>query len=282
MINQIVNNLSMLTKQQRIDLANQHHQEMLDKYPEQINECIKNTVIHTEDNTPKYSGDDLNTTFSLIPLDSVSALFDSNKINMTDKIAVMNFASFTNPGGLYLSGSNAQEECLCFESILYEVLVKQDDFYMTNQSLKNRGLYTNRALYTPNVLFERNGLNTCADVLTIASPNHNILKYYPNLFTDKENTDTLLERIKFARDILSIYNVKYFIAGAFGCGVFKQDPFEVAKLFIKVFIRSSCDRVIFAIPPSGPNYQAFYKVLVNFMNIQVSVLSYIDELTVKR
>lgn len=279
MINQIVNDRSKLTKQQRINLATQHHQEMLNKYSEQINECAKNTVIHTEDNTPKYGDNDLNTIFSLVPLDSVSALF---KLNLSgDKIAVMNFASFTTPGGLYLSGSNAQEECLCFESILYEVLTKQNTFYSINQSLKNRGLYVNRALYTPNVLFERNGINTQADVLTIASPNQNILRYHPNLFTVEENTEALLERIKFARDILAYHQVKYFIAGAFGCGVFKQNPFEVAKLFIKIFIRSSCDKVIFAIPP-GYNYQAFYKVLVDFMDTQVNVLSYINELTIKR
>ena len=40
------------------------------------------------------------------------------------KIAVLNFASFKNPGGMFYNGSSAQEESLCHESFLYNVLKK--------------------------------------------------------------------------------------------------------------------------------------------------------------
>ena len=48
----------------------------------------------------------------------VKELFDEEK----ESICALNFASYKNPGGKFMDGSSAQEECLCHESILYEVL----------------------------------------------------------------------------------------------------------------------------------------------------------------
>ena len=36
-----------------------------------------------------------------------------------ERLAALNFASFKNPGGMYMEGSSAQEESLCHYSILY-------------------------------------------------------------------------------------------------------------------------------------------------------------------
>lgn len=85
-----------------------------------------------------------------------------------------------------------------------------------------------------------------------------MLKY--ENFTAEENLRALAERTKLVIDIASENNVKTLILGAFGCGVFKQDPTEVATLFKKVLRGSSFEKVVFAIP-RGANYNALGEYL---------------------
>ena len=113
----------------------------------------------------------------------------------------------------------------------------------------------NRGLYSPDVVFDN---KTNCSVITVPAPNKSIM-FQHNSFTEEENSKALAERIKFVVDIASENNVKTLILGAFGCGVFKQDPIEVATLF-KEALRGSCfDKVVFAIP-RGANYKAFKEV----------------------
>lgn len=69
------------------------------------------------------------------------------------KTAVLNFASYKNPGGKFMEGSSAQEECLCHASTLYNVLKQFPVYYQWNRVHNNRALYTNRALYSEDVIF---------------------------------------------------------------------------------------------------------------------------------
>ena len=47
----------------------------------------------------------------------------------------------------------------------------------------------------------------------------------------------------------------------YGCGVFKQDPNIVAKLFIEGCKKRNFKKVIFAIIDKGTNYNAFENAL---------------------
>ena len=175
----------------------------------------------------------------VVPLDTVSALFAYGK----GRTALLNFASFTHPGGGFLNGSRAQEECLCQESTLYEVLSAfSDSFYRENKALMNRSLYTDRLLYSPAIRFQhkesgREGREaeriseTDADVITCAAPNLTSAQRFGNV-TDAENNETLGRRIDFLLRAASVMEADTLILGAFGCGVFGQDARTVMPHFI--------------------------------------------------
>ena len=87
-------------------------------------------------------------------------------------MAVLAFASFTNPGGGYIQGYLGQEATLCADSYLYNVLDKQRKWYGENRRRNiNCELYRNRALVVPAVRFDRNHVHAYADVIVAAAPN---------------------------------------------------------------------------------------------------------------
>lgn len=251
-------------KEKRAEQARKHTEQMETKYHKEIQESIRDTIYYLpeyectktiiKENAPRTIVDDI---------DSVSAILQYKKQNLNGKLAVLNFSSYKNPGGMFLNGSKAQEECLCHESFLYNVLFQKQDFYEWNKKHKNKALYLDRGLYSPNIRFERGNLFSClCDVITCAAPNKSVAQKYQNV-SDEENTKVLRSRIRFVLDIAKDNDVDTLILGAYGCGVFGQDAREVASIF-KEYLSTTynCfDNVVFAIPKGRDgNYQAFKEV----------------------
>ena len=67
------------------------------------------------------------------------------------------------------------------------------------------------------------------------------------------------DRIKFILDIFENNACRNIVRGAFGCGVFKNPPEVVARIFKEELIGRDFDYVYFPIP-DGPNYAAFAKI----------------------
>lgn len=187
--------------------------------------------------------------------DTVSALFD-NDTSM--KIALLNFASYKNPGGGFLNGSKAQEEMLCHESTLYNVISDDflADYYDYNNEHKNRALYNDRAIYSPDILFIRDGREVKCDVVTCAAPNLGTFLKYNNLTPEAERK-ILEERMQFIANILEENEVEIFIAGAFGCGVFACDPYIVSDVWKNLNYGKSLKRIIHPVPGNDKNKQVF-------------------------
>ena len=246
-------------KEQKVIEAHTHTVEMSQKYETEIKEAINQSVIFGSDFELSHPAN--KPVVTLMDTDSVSAIF--KRCMYSDiTLGVLNFASYKHPGGMFLAGSIAQEECLCHESFLYNVLSDNNftDYYVWNNEHKNRALYLNRAIWTPDVIFERNGKIAKCDVITCAAPNIGAAKQYCAV-TDEENSELLRDRIRYVLDIFMNQCVDIPILGAWGAGVFGQDAKEVATLFKEALEsgRYNFKEVVFAILP-GPNFDAFKEV----------------------
>ena len=244
----------------RATQALQHHKQMMREHFLQIQQSVSDTVIYNQKcNHGNVKG---NSKIIVDNIDTVSAIF--KHWTPGKKTIVLNFASYKNPGGAFLKGSSAQEESLCHESTLYEVLSDPHlaGFYKWNNEHKNKSLYTNRALFSPKVLFIKDKTQIYADVLTVAAPNRKAYMGYIRGAIELDNLVALEERIEFISDIISVQqNVGTIILGAFGCGVFGQDPTRVAKMFSEKMKNAPADKVVYAIIDKGSHSkEGAYKI----------------------
>ena len=231
-------------KEERAAAAKNHLAYVSEKYKEEISEQVVNTVMY--DARVMQRSDK-----------SVTAIFTAKLSKDTGKVAALNFASFKNPGGMFLAGSKAQEECLCMDSTLYPVLNSfRGTYYEPNKKLLNRSLYTDRALYTPDVVFENEECTVKADIITCAAPNKYAAQKYQKV-SDEENEKILINRLLFIRDIVADQGVDTLILGAFGCGVFGQDPRQVAELMDEIFGVASVENIVYAVPGQDETAMVF-------------------------
>ena len=249
-------------RMERIEKAKAHTEEMERRYSDKIAECIRNSVIYGPERDiviPKSESMDRHT--SLVDADTVTALLSLQKRGY-GKIAVLNFASWKWPGGGFSTGAMAQEEALCHASFLFNVLNGFPEYYEWNREHKGRNMYHNKAIYSPNVVFEQGSLKGKADVITCAAPNVKAARNYQEI-TDEENLSIFTDRAKFVAKICLDQHVDTVILGAWGCGVFGQDPTMVASILNDVFSHSDIAHVKFAVPRTldEKNYLAFEREL---------------------
>lgn len=241
--------------------ARKHTKEMKEKYSDEIKFSIDNTKVYSIDFNPeiKFNKDGV-IGCQLVDMDSVSAIMTYH----SGKTAVLNFASYKEPGGRFIDGSMAQEEALCHESFLYNVLKEKQDYYDWNKNRNlNRAQYKNRALYSPDVIFQRDEETVKCDVITCAAPNITPARKYGWNVSEEENSRNLKDRIKFVLDIAQDNKVDTLILGAYGCGVFGQDPKEVCGYFLEYLSEVHYfKKVIFAVPKSkNGNYDGFVEAM---------------------
>lgn len=241
--------------------AYKHWENMENTRAASIQHSVDNSKVYSDkgDNVvPKYSG----TIITLIEGTSV----DATMRNADTKTCVLNFASYKTPGGLFLDGSSAQEESLCHASTLFNVLSRFPGYYDENRLMLNRALYTNRAIYSRDICFEHNESVCHADVLTCAAPNKRAAQKKCHV-SNEENYSVLHDRIDFALSVAAENEPETLILGAYGCGVFGQDPTEVAEIFKSLLndkYQGVFKVVVFAIPnAAGANFKAFQSVFAN-------------------
>jgi uncharacterized protein (TIGR02452 family) len=182
--------------------------------------------------------------------DSVSALTEFSK---TGKTAVLNMASYKRPGGGVINGARAQEECLFRCSNLGHVI--STDFYPLQD---DELLWTKDAVFFKDVNYGYMK-DVKVDVVTIAAINLNAQKV--------DNYEELTKnKIRLMLSIATKNNIDNIILGAWGCGVFGNEPSKMAKMFMDVINEGySFDNIIFAIINDhnsvGNNYNEFKNII---------------------
>ena len=233
-------------------------------YSNEIKEQIKNTVSIRGDIPflPEVKID--STEIDLYDCGTTQAVLRLNTNNFNT--ALLNFASYKNPGGGFLGGAIAQEEVLCHETSLYPVITEFKDYYNENRKKDNKHLYTNAALYTPDVLvFDKFNLKAKCDVITCAAPNVRAALRKTSM---EEITYILESRIDFMFSVAQLNGVEQLVLGAWGCGVFGCDPNKVSDImlhYLNTKYKGVFKRVVFAIPnKNGENYKAFERTINNY------------------
>ena len=244
-----------MTKEERRIIAEKHFKEMQLPIVKGLTEhSVKNSIIYSD--LIHYDND-----IEVIDLTTENAIFKYNKGTIP---CALNFASFTRPGGGFIKGSIAQEEALCHVSNLYNVLLAFKDHYDNNYKKISftSGLYDNWAIYSPAIYFKVVDFEAYANIITCAAPNYTVYK-------EKSDNDILYDealrsRIKYVLDIARDNEQKILILGAFGCGVFGNDPTKVATMFKSQLRNYKFEKVIFAIPhTNNGNYEAFKNIFEN-------------------
>jgi uncharacterized protein (TIGR02452 family) len=190
-----------------------------------------------------------------------------------DRVGVLNFASARHPGGGFLAGSQAQEESLARSSGLYPCLTQFAEMYAYNGRPTSTGLYSDYLIYSPGVPVLRHDDGEWLaqplqlDIITAPAVNAGALaRNSPELLP--QLGPVMRQRLRLVLAIAARHHVQALVLGAWGCGVFANDPAQVARLFAEALadpaIRGRFRRLDFAIfDPKPPHavLRAFEKAL---------------------
>ena len=202
------------------------------------------------------------------------------------KIAVLNFASATNPGGGVKTGSSTQEESLCRCSTLYPTLTQNwlwQCYYQKNRDAHGN-LHTDACIYSPGVTIiktdeifperikEKDWVTV--DVISCAAPNlrrrpsnaYNSDYGAPTTITTADLYKLHLKRAKHILHIAAANKADALVLGAFGCGAFANDPQVVAKAYrdaLKDYKRyfRYIEFAVYCRADETENYDAFQRAL---------------------
>jgi uncharacterized protein (TIGR02452 family) len=184
---------------------------------------------------------------------------------------VLNFASARTPGGGFLRGALAQEETIVRSSTLY-ASIKDHPVYEEERQKKDH-LYGSWVLYTPGVLVFRGDDGVpiddpyLVDIATCPAPNLRGLMESRTPFDSATIQYHLYHRIDLILSAFYEHGIRTLVLGAWGCGVFCNDPRIVAfyfQMLLQTKFEGAFERVVFAVYTGGrkedPNYSAFMEV----------------------
>jgi len=184
-------------------------------------------------------------------IDSVGAVVKYDKT----PTCVLNMASFKTPGGGVAYGSKAQEEAL-FRCSNLGLSVSSDHYPL----LSTAYLYSTDIVFFKDKNYADLPDGHLCDVISCAA-----IKIVDGV--KEENYEEIMNEKIYSILTTPAFYVDTLILGAWGCGVYKNDPVFIANTFKQhlVTLRHYYDKVIFAIINDensvANNYQIFKSIL---------------------
>jgi len=178
----------------------------------------------------------------------------------------LNFASARNPGGGFANGAEAQEENIARNSMLYATLTSPaaTPFYEHHNALRHP-LYSDLMIYSPLCPVIRD--EWTGELLDEAWPLSFVTAAAPNAgnarkqgLSEREISATLEKRAELVLRLAHGHGHDALVLGAWGCGVFQNQPTEVARVFASLLrgpYRGVFRRVTFAVVGPATNRAAF-------------------------
>jgi uncharacterized protein (TIGR02452 family) len=200
--------------------------------------CEKGTVLYTpaalaQLGQPESNG--LATRFEVSKETTLAAARRLSQESALTKVACLNFASAKNIGGGFLSGGQAQEESLARASGLYRCQGRARVYYDANRDCETC-LYTDHIIYSPEVPVIRDDAGQLLEqpytISMITAPAVNagaVRKIEPD--KSEEIGPVMRRRAGYVLAVAQANACEHLILGAWGCGVFENDPKEVAAIF---------------------------------------------------
>ena len=167
-----------------------------------------------------------------------TTLAAARRLTLADPAAdvlALNFASAKNPGGGFLSGAQAQEESLGRATGLYACVKDVHGFYQHNRG-DGGAFYSHRMIHSPGVPVFRDDSDALLanpyriSILTAPAPNAGaVAANHPH--RQAELPAVFRERATRVLSVAADRGHRDLVLGAWGCGVFRNDPVFVARLW---------------------------------------------------
>jgi uncharacterized protein (TIGR02452 family) len=184
-------------------------------------------------------------------------------------VAALNFASAKNPGGGFLNGSQAQEESLARSSALYASLLRAWEFYDRHRASPSL-LYSDAMIWSPNCPVFRDDDGTLLDeprlVSFITSPAPNAGAIADNRPEEAPRIGEVFHRrSEYVLALAASQGRQRLVLGAWGCGVFRNDPAVVAASLLGHLRQGAWsgrfERVVFSVLDTSPSRETNAAVL---------------------
>jgi uncharacterized protein (TIGR02452 family) len=236
-----------------------------------VHDCLNATRFYSPEDLDRIrneilaqSAEGRDTTFEVVNETTLSGIARTISLGNAP-VAALNFASAKSPGGGFLNGSQAQEESLARSSALHASLNRAWTFYERHRASPSL-LYSDAMILSPACPVFRddagNLLEEPHSVTFITSPAPNA-----GACADKSPEDLPLipgvfrRRSEFVLALAAAHGYKQLVLGAWGCGVFRNDPAIVAESFMSHLRQASWrgrfERVVFSVLDSSPSMETF-------------------------